>query len=119
MARPGFLICLAAAGDALVRSTRMEATIAYEAVASSGRTLAIGFVALALLGGGFFFIVAMVKASARRTRGWIIAAIVSGIVSLGGLFVATGMLADWLGEAVRSTKAAADRKKPPAAEQGR
>jgi hypothetical protein len=106
-------------GAALVRSTRMEATLAYEAAASSGRTLAFGFVALALLGGGFFFIVAMVKASARRTRGWIIAAIVSGIVSLGGLFVATGMLADWLGDAMRSTKEAADRKKPPAVEKQR
>ena len=97
----------------------MEPTLAFEEVASFGRLLAIGFVALALLGGGFFFIVAMVKASARRTRGWIIAAIVSGIVSLCGLLVATGMLANWLGEAARSTKAAAERKRPPAADKGR
>lgn len=119
MARPLALKSLAAAGEALVRSTRMDVTTASEAGASFGRSLAIGTVALALLGGGFFFIVAMAKANARRTRGWIVAAIVSAVVSLGGLLAATAMLADWLGEEVRSTKAAADRKKPPALEKER
>jgi hypothetical protein len=112
MARPGFLICLAAAGDALVRSTRMEATTAYEAGQSFGWSLGIGLVVLALLGGGLFFIVAMIKAGKRRTRGWIIAAIVSGLVALGGLLGATGMLANSLGDAMKSSKEAADRKKP-------
>jgi acyl carrier protein len=97
----------------------MEPTSAYEAGQAFGRTLAIVGVLLALFGGGITFLVAMIKASTRRTRGWIIGALVAGLVTLIGLIGAVGLAASSLGKAIQAKKTSAERKKRVSADGGR
>jgi acyl carrier protein len=92
----------------------MEPTSTYEA----GRSIVIALVFAALIGGGIFFVVAMIKAATRKTRGWIIGAVVSGVVALGGLLGAAGLAASSLGKALQSSKAEGARKKRIASADG-
>jgi acyl carrier protein len=70
------------------------------------------------VGGGIFFVVAMIKAATRKTRGWIIGAVVSGVVALCGLLGAASLAASSLGKAIKSNKELADRKKRVASPDG-
>jgi acyl carrier protein len=97
----------------------MEPSSAYEAGHAFGRSLALAGVLLALFGGGIMFIVAMIKASTRRTRGWIIGAVVAGVITLAGLLGAVGLAASSLGKAIQANKVSAERKKRVSAEGGR
>ena len=97
----------------------MEPSSAYETGQAVGRTLVIAFVAVAFLGGGLFFVISMIKAATRKTRGWIISAVVSGVVALGGLFGAVGLAASSLGKAIQSGKSDSERKSKLASDDGR
>lgn len=97
----------------------MEPTSAYETGQAVGRTIGIAFVAVALLGGGLFFVISMIKAATRKTRGWIIGAVVSGVVALGGLLGAVGLAASSLGKAIQSSKSEGERKNRMASDDGR
>lgn len=64
-----------------------------EASGTLGSPIAWSFVAAALVFGGIFFMVAIVKAFTRQTTGWIVTAVVSAIVALIGLYGAISMSA--------------------------
>ncbi len=119
MAESAVRNCLAAAGDGLVRSTRMEPTAAYEAGQSFGRSILIGLIAFALLGGGLVFVITMIKATTSKSRGWITGAVVSGVVALVGLLGAVGLAASSLGKAIQANKSEGDRKNRLASDDGR
>jgi hypothetical protein len=110
MQRSTLRICLAAAGRGLVRSAGMETSPAYEAGQNLGQSFLTVLVVVALLGGGIFFVIAMVKATTAKSRGWIIGVVVSGLVALCGLLGAAGLAARSLGKVIQSNKAAAERK---------
>ena len=93
MQRSALRICLAAAGGGLVRSVGMETSPAYEAGQNLGQSFLTVLVVVALLGGGIFFVIAMVKATTAKSRGWIIGVVVSGLVAWCGLLGAAGLAA--------------------------
>ena len=97
----------------------MEPTSAYETGQAVGRSIIIAVVAAALLGGGLFFVISMIKAATRKTRGWIIGAVVSGVVALCGLLGAVGLAASSLGKAIQSSKSESERKSKLASDDGR
>jgi len=97
----------------------MEPASAYEAGQTVGRSLAIALVAVALLGGGVFFVISIIKASTRKTRGWIISVVVSGLVALCGLLGAVSLAASSLGKAIQSARPANERKSRLASDDGR
>lgn len=97
----------------------MEPTSAYETGQAVGRSLVIALVAVALLGGGLFFVISIIKASTRKTRGWIISVVVSGVVALCGLLGAVGLAASSLGKAIQSGKSETERKSKLASDDGR
>lgn len=97
----------------------MEPSSAYETGQAVGRTLVIAFVAVAFLGGGLFFVISMIKATTRKTRGWIICAVASGVVALGGLLGAAGLAANSLGKVIQSGKAEGGGKTKLASDDGR
>lgn len=97
----------------------MEPTSAYETGQAVGRYFAIAVVAVALLGGGLFFVISMVKATTRKTRGWIISVVVSGVVALCGLLGAVGLAASSLGKAIQASKSDGERKSKLASDDGR
>jgi hypothetical protein len=67
-----------------------------------GVVVLLGFSFAALI----FFVVALVKASRNRTRGWVITAALSGIAMLGGLTWAVAMVAETVASSAREEKAA-------------
>jgi acyl carrier protein len=87
----------------------MAATL--EASEALGSPIAWTLVAAALVFGGIFFIVAIVKAFTRQTTGWILAAVVSGVVALIGLFGAISMSAKAATRLVQAKKEQDARKK--------
>lgn len=89
---------------------------ALEAGQALGSPIAWGFVAAALVFGGIFFIVAIVKAFTRQTTGWIAAAVVSGTLALIGLFGAISMSAKAAARLVQAKKEQDSRKRRPAPE---
>ncbi|WP_205761020.1 acyl carrier protein [Luteolibacter luteus] len=76
-----------------------------------GSPIAWGFVAAALVFGGIFFMVSIVKAFTRQTTGWIVTAVVSAIVALIGLFGAISMSAKAATRMVQAKKERAVPKK--------
>ena len=72
----------------------MEPSSAYETGQAVGRSILIGLVAFALLGGGLVFVVTMIKATTSKTRGWIIGAMVSGVAIF--IIETAGVLSDRL-----------------------
>lgn len=97
----------------------MEPSSAYEAGQAAGRYIVIALVAVALLGGGLFFVISIIKASTRKTRGWIISVVVSGVVALCGLLGAVGLAASSLGKAIQSSRPDHERKSRMASGDGR
>lgn len=97
----------------------MEPTSAYETGQAVGRSIVIALVAVALLGGGLFFVISIIKASTRKTRGWIISVVVSGVVALCGLLGAVALAASSLGKAIQSNKSETERKSRLASDDGR
>ena len=97
----------------------MEPSSAYETGQAVGRALAIAFVAVAFLGGGLFFVISMIKATTRKTRGWIISAVASGVVALCGLLGAVSLAASSLGKAIQSGASEGARKIKLASDDGR
>ena len=79
----------------------------------------IGLVAFALLGGGLVFVITMIKATTSKTRGWIIGAMVSGVVALLGLLGAVGLLANSLGKVIHASKSEVGRNSRLTSEDGR
>jgi acyl carrier protein len=113
----GFVLLLAVTGWFARRI--MEPSSAYETGQAVGRSILIGLVAFALLGGGLVFVITMIKATTSKTRGWIIGAMVSGVVALRGLLGAVGLAASGLGKAIQANKSEGDRKNRLATEDGR
>lgn len=98
----------------------MEPSSAFEAGQSAGRYIVIALVAVALLGGGLFFVISIIKASSRKTRGWIISVVVSGVVALCGLLGAVGLAASSLGKVIQQTsRPDNERKSRMASDDGR
>jgi len=89
----------------------MEPTSAFEAGEAFGRVFLASLLILAFLGGGIFFIVALVKAFKRKTPGWIVAAVISGIVAMIGLVGSIGLAAQGVAKGVLAMKAEAGKKK--------
>jgi len=73
-------------------------------------------VGLAVLGGGIFFIVALIKAITKRTKGWVIGAVISGVLALFGVVGLIGMAANSL---AKLAKTASEKKKTVASKDGR
>jgi acyl carrier protein len=94
----------------------MEPSSAYEAGQTFGRILVYSVLGVAALGGGIFFLIAVIKAFTKKTRGWIIGSIASGIVALVGVAGLIGAAATSL---VKAAKTATDKKKTIASKDGR
>lgn len=73
--------------------------------------IAVIFLAAALILGGGIFIVAIIKAFTKQTTGWIVAAVVSAIVALIGLFGSIGLAANAVGKIAKAKKEEGGRKK--------
>jgi len=92
---------------------------AYQAGEAFTRTLVVLLLSGALIGGGIFFIIALVKSFTRQTRGWIIGAAVSGILALVGMFGLVGVMAKFVSKGVvaareaRAAKATTKSLSPP------
>lgn len=89
---------------------------AYEAGQAVGGSVVILLLLGAVIGGGIFFIIATIKAFTRKTPGWIIGSILSGIVALGGLLGAAGVAVNSVAKAAkthREAKAKKDRISSP------
>lgn len=94
----------------------MEPSSAYEAGQTFGRILVYSALGVATLGGGIFFIIAVIKAFTKKTRGWIISSIASAIVALVGVAGLIGAAATSL---VKAAKTATEKKKTIASKDGR
>ena len=97
----------------------MVAAAALETSQALGSPIAWGFVAAALIFGGIFFMVAIVKAFTRQTTGWIVAAVVSGIIALIGLFGAISLSAKAATKLVKAKREEGLRKKRMASADGK
>ena len=73
-------------------------------------------VGLAALGGGIFFIIALIKAITRKTRGWITAAVISGVLAFFGVVGLIGVAANSI---AKLAKTAGEKKKTVASKDGR
>ena len=73
-------------------------------------------VGLLALGGGIFFIVALIKAITRKTRGWITATVISGVLALFGV---VGLIGVAVNSIAKIAKTAKERKKTLASKDGR
>lgn len=96
----------------------MEPTSAFEAGEAFGRMFFVGILILAFLGGGVFFIVALVKAFKSKTRGWVIAAVISGLVAFLGLVGSIGLAVQGISKGVLAMRAEAAKKKRVIAKDG-
>jgi len=92
---------------------------AYEAGRAVGESLVVILILGALVGGGIFFLVALIKSITQKTRGWIIAAVVSGIIALVGLFGGLGMAVSKLTKVAKAQQERGDRKKRLSANNGK
>lgn len=79
---------------------------AYQAGEAFGRALGVLLLSGALIGGGIFFVIALVKSFTRQTRGWIIGAVVSGILALVGLVGLVGVMANFVSKGVVAAREA-------------
>src|SRR5688500_13575711 len=91
---------------------------AYEAGRTVGESLVIFLILGAMVGGGIFFLVALIKAITQKTRGWIIGAIVSGVIALAGVFGGLGMAVNKLAKVAKAQKEQGERKKRLSANNG-
>ncbi len=89
----------------------MEPSTAYQAGEAFGRYAVMAIIAFAFLGGGGFFIFAVIKAFTRKTGGWIAAAVVSGILALAGFLGVIGLVGNAVSKGMQSAKATGERKK--------
>lgn len=80
--------------------------------------IGIGLVALTFLGGGAFFIFALVKAINRKSPGWIIATVAAGLVALVGLVGSLGLVAQNFAKGIKTARAKADKPKRITAKNG-
>jgi len=94
----------------------MEPSSAYEAGQSIGRTIVYVVIGLSVLGGGIFFIIALIKAITKKTKGWIIGAVVSALLAMFGVVGLIGMAASTI---AKLAKTASEKKKTVASKDGR
>jgi acyl carrier protein len=94
----------------------MEPSSAYEAGQAAGKIAVYVVIGLAALGGGIFFIIALIKAITKKTKGWIIGAVVSALLAMFGVVGLIGMAANSI---AKLAKTASEKKKTVASKDGR
>lgn len=98
----------------LVRSFAMEpdtTSAAYQAGHQFGQTVLPILMSLMLLLVGAFFLLSLIKSFTRKTRGWIISAVVAGLITLVGLFGGIAFFVQKVAAKAKTAREAADRKK--------
>jgi acyl carrier protein len=98
----------------------MEPSSSYEAGQAVGRFAAYAVVGLLSLGCGIFFIIALIKAITKKTRGWITATVISGVLALFGVVGLIGVAANSMVKmAKEAAKTAKGKKKTMASKDDR
>ncbi len=105
----------------LVRSHAMEpdtTSAAYQAGHQFGQTVLPVLMSVMFLLVGAFFLLSLIKSFTRKTRGWIISAVVAGLITLVGLFGGIVVVVQKVVAEAKTTRDAADKKKLMASNDG-
>ena len=105
----------------LVRSHAMEpdtASAAYQAGHQFGQTVLPILMSVMLLLVGAFFLLSLIKSFTRKTRGWIISAVITGLITLIGIFGGIAVVVQKVVAKARTASDAADKKKLMASNDG-
>lgn len=84
---------------------------AYQAGQQFAQTALPILMAVMFLLGGAWFLLSLIKSFTRKTRGWIISAVVAGLVTLVGLFGGIGVVVQKVAAKAKTARDAADKKK--------